>query len=281
MANITNNDNIVDKFGRTDSIEPALAQNSVDGSISLTTNGGALGNAGKVYAWLLTGNVVQNDTQKLGTTTNNNFQIISNNLVRGTVFKSGNIALGSSAYNGTDRSAVLDVGYGHIRVDNGSSMNTNVPLIRMYGNGTTLHGEFMSGYWANYNTRLYLTGQSNTSNSTNQNPYILKMDANKFMYFGYGAATGHCHLVHTPSQTFVWTDKQNAGVTNSPTNAIYSFQLATAKGTEVAPIMDRATKLAIATPYKGLFVFQNDGTQIGLHYYDGTAWQFLPPTPSI
>ncbi len=49
----------------------------------------------------------------------------------------------------------------------------------------------------------------------------------------------------------------------------------TAKGVLI-PRMSKAEKNAIATPATGLLVFQNAPDSIGFHYYDGTAWLWLP-----
>lgn len=47
------------------------------------------------------------------------------------------------------------------------------------------------------------------------------------------------------------------------------------------PRVTRAERLGITTTDVSQMVFQTDGSQIGLHYWDGTQWNYIPSTASI
>lgn len=49
----------------------------------------------------------------------------------------------------------------------------------------------------------------------------------------------------------------------------------------LVPRMDKTQRVAIAAPATGLLVFQNGPDSIGFHYYNGTAWIWLPGSNSI
>ncbi len=51
------------------------------------------------------------------------------------------------------------------------------------------------------------------------------------------------------------------------------------------PIVEynRGDRLAldVSTLGNSAYVHQTDGSQIGLHYWDGTQWNYIPSVPSI
>ncbi len=49
----------------------------------------------------------------------------------------------------------------------------------------------------------------------------------------------------------------------------------------LVPRMNKTQKNAIASPAMGLLVFQNAPDSIGFHYYNGTAWVWLPGSNSV
>lgn len=79
------------------------------------------------------------------------------------------------------------------------------------------------------------------------------------------------------------TQSQSLSINTSgnPANASAMLEVESTDKGMLIPRMSKTQKNAIAVPATGLLVFQNAPDSIGFHYYDGSAWIWLPGGNSI
>ena len=146
---------------------------------------------------------------------------------------------------------------------------------------------FTDTYWDS-DGALYteaINDNNGTSTKYEQSGDLIVLSANQGLsYVGVESLAKTVKIVYSLSNEFKFIISNNQGL--SVNKIGMSLTMLDINGEcdwrlPQYPRVTRSERLAITTTDISQMVFQTDGTQIGLHYWDGTQWNYLPSVPSI